>query len=360
MVRKIYIGDRAVYEGERAFIIAEAGVNYYDIAIKKGISPISAAKIMIREAKRGGADAIKFQTYKAEKLASKKSPAYWDTTKEKTTSQYELFKKYDSFGRKEYKELAAYAKKEGIIFLSTPFDVESVDYLDELVPAFKVSSSDISNKPFLQYIAKKRKPILLSTGASTLEEIDEAIRWIRSVSNVDIALLHCILCYPTKDEDANLGMISSLYKRFPEYVIGYSDHTYPSDNMEVLTTAYTLGAVIIEKHFTLDKTIEGNDHFHSMDVSDLKNFRNRSEKIRKIIGSRHKDVAPCEENSRMYARRSLVALRTIHEGEVITREMITFKRPATGISPKYIDDVVGKRATTEIPEDEPLEWEMLK
>jgi len=236
----IKINNGTISETSKPFIVAESGVNYYDIAKKENIEPIEAAMLMIKEAANAGADAIKFQTYKAEKIASKYSPAYWDTTKESTKSQYELFKKYDKFGEDEYQELARYAKEKNIIFMSTPFDKEAVDFLDEMMPIFKISSSDITNIPFIKYIAKKQKPIFLSAGASTIEEIMDAVSTIENEGNNQIVVMHCILNYPTKYENANLGMMKHLKKIFPNYLVGYSDHTLPDSNMRVLTTAVLL------------------------------------------------------------------------------------------------------------------------
>ena len=237
---------------KKPFLIAEIGVNFYDIAEKDGMSDMDAAKLMIDEAKACGVDAVKFQSYKAETIASRNSPAYWDLSEEPTTSQFELFKKFDKFGAEEYRELADYCREVGIVFLSTPFDFDSVDYLDEFMDIYKISSSDLTNIPFIKYIASKNNPILLSTGASTIKEIKDAVRAIEDVSTVDIAVMHCVLSYPTSYEDANLLMIKDLVKQFPDYEIGYSDHTKPDENMMILTTAYNYGAVILEKHFTLD------------------------------------------------------------------------------------------------------------
>jgi len=177
------------------FLIAEIGVNFYDIAREEEISDMEAAKLMIDEAKKCGVDAVKFQSYKAETIASKNSPAYWDLSEEPTTSQFELFKKFDKFGADEYRELAQYCREVGIMFLSTPFDFVSVDYLDEFMDIYKISSSDLTNIPFIQYIASKNKPILLSTGASTLNEIKQAVKAIEDVSTVDIAIMHWL--YPS-------------------------------------------------------------------------------------------------------------------------------------------------------------------
>jgi N-acetylneuraminate synthase len=342
------------------FLIAEIGVNFYDIAEKEGISDMEAAKLMIDEAKSCGVDAVKFQSYKAETIASKNSPAYWDLSEEPTTSQFELFKKFDKFGADEYRELADYCKSRGIMFLSTPFDFDSVDYLDEFMDIYKISSSDLTNIPFIKYIAGKNKPILLSTGASTLKEIKTAVNAIEEVSTVDIAIMHCVLSYPTAYEDANLLMIKDLVEQFPNYEIGYSDHTKPDENMVVLTTAYNYGATILEKHFTLDKTLQGNDHYHAMDPSDVSRFRSNVSFLSRINGMKNKQPLICESSARKEARRSIVALRDIKKGNVIVREDLTFKRPGTGIYPSEIDNVVGRISKEDIPEDTLLDFEMFE
>ncbi len=345
--------DRYVInERSRPFVIAELGVNYYDIAKKEQIDPLDAAKMMITAAADAGADSVKFQTYKAEKLASRYSPAYWDTSKEKTQSQYELFKKFDSFGEYEYRELAHFSREKGVIFLSTPFDFAAVDMLDDLMPIFKVSSSDITNTPFIQYIARKQKPVFLSTGASTIAEIDAAIKTIEQEGNDRIVVMHCILNYPTAYKDANLGMISHLKALYPEYPVGYSDHTLPDPQMAVLTTAVSLGARVIEKHFTLDKSHPGNDHYHAMDPEDLKRFIQNLAFIQEIIGETKKRPLEREMSARLYARRSIVAKREIPRGTLITEDMITFKRPGTGIEPSKLENIIGKVALDTIKEDE--------
>lgn len=345
---------------KRPFLIGEIGVNFYDIAKKENITPMDAAKLMIKEAKNAGIDAVKFQTYKAEKIASRNSPAYWDLDEEPTTSQFELFKKFDTFGPEEYRELAEYCREVGIMFLSTPFDFEAIDFLDDLMDVYKISSSDLTNIPFIKAISLKNKPIILSTGASTLKEIKEAVNAIEEVSNVDIGLMHCVLSYPTKDEDANLLMIKDIKEQFEGYDIGYSDHTKPDDKMLILTTAYLYGANIIEKHFTLDKTLTGNDHYHAMDVEDVKTFNENIELINKIKGKKVKQPLVCESLSRKEARRSIVASKDIKKGEEITRDNITFKRPGTGISPSKVDEIIGMNANEDITEDTLLTYEMLE
>ncbi len=326
----------------KPYFIAEVGVNHE--------GSMKTAKRLVDDAKEGGAHAVKFQSYKAETLASKHSPAYWDTTKEPTESQFKLFKKHDSFWKNEMYELKNYCDEVGIEFMSTPFDVESAGFLNDMMDVFKISSSDITNKPFIEYICSFGKPIILSTGASDLEEIHDAVNWIK-LFNVPLALLHCVLNYPTLDKNANLGMITGLKEAFPENIIGYSDHTLPKD-MKVCEMATMLGAVVIEKHFTHDKSLPGNDHYHAMDKVDLKLFNENIDTTFEILGSFIIKALEDEEKSRLNARRSLVAAKDIPKGKIISKEDLTFKRPAHGISPKYIDDVVGKEANVDIMEDE--------
>ena len=354
-MKSIEFDRYVINDKSKPFVIAEIGVNYYDISKKEQISPLDAAKKMIIEAADAGADAVKFQTYKAEKLASRYSPAYWDTSKERTQSQYELFKRFDSFGEDEYRELARFSKKHNVIFLSTPFDFEAVDILDDLMPIFKISSSDITNTPFIRYIARKQKPVFLSTGASTPAEIDDAIKYIEQEGNDGIVVMHCILNYPTAYKDANLGMISHLKTLYLDYPIGYSDHTLPDPQMSVLTTAVSLGARVIEKHFTLDKSLPGNDHYHAMDPNDLRIFIRNLAFIQEITGETKKRPLDSEMPSRMYARRSIVAKREIPKGTRITEDMITFKRPGTGLSPNEIGQIIGRKAKKSILEDEIIE-----
>lgn len=328
------------------YVIAEAGVNHE--------GSMEIAKRLIAEAAQAGADAIKFQTYKAETLASRNSPAYWDTSKESETSQYELFKKHDSFWKNEFEELKKCCDQEGIAFLSTPFDKEAAAFLNDLMDVFKISSSDITNKPFIEYICQFGKPILLSTGASELSEIAEAVQWIEAKGN-SLGLMHCVLNYPTEDQNAALGMIPALKRIFPTHVIGYSDHTLPKD-MRILETAVLLGASVVEKHFTHDKTLPGNDHYHAMDMADLRKFYDRVRATLSAIGPFSVRALPGEEPARQNARRSLVSAREIAAGERITGADLTWKRPARGISPKFIDQVIGMTARRLIPEDTALQW----
>ncbi len=349
----IKLGKFVINNNSNPYIIAEIGVNHegsFDQAIK-----------LIDLAKKGGADAAKFQSYKADTLASKNSPAYWDISKEPTSSQHELFKKYDSFNKEQYIALAEYCNNIGIEFLSTPFDNDSIDFLEPLMTFYKIASADLTNLPLLRKVAKKNKPVVLSTGASTLDEIDTAIEILRTSNCNEIVLLHCILNYPTNDNNANLSMISSLKKKYPQYVIGYSDHTLPDENMTPLVTSYLLGAKVIEKHFTHDKLLPGNDHYHSMDVNDLKNFKSILKKVDILKGTENiKKPIATESISRLNARRSIVLVKNVEAGHVLTELDLICKRPGTGISPLHWDEVIGCAVLSPIKEDSALQWNDLQ
>lgn len=243
--------------------------------------------------------------------------------------------------------------------MSTPFDFESADYLNDMIDIYKISSSDLTNVPFIRHIASKGKPVYISTGAAFISEIEEGLRVLKEEGCSDICLLHCVLSYPTRNEDANLNMIKHLKKIFPDVKIGYSDHTMPDKTMTILTTAYLFGAEIIEKHFTLDKTLSGNDHYHAMDPEDLKiaveNF-----KLLEVIGGQYeKTVLECEMIPRREARRSLVLNRNMKKGEEIKADDIMFKRPGTGIKPEYLEIVVGRKVNRDLEEDTVLTWDMV-
>lgn len=241
--------------------------------------------------------------------------------------------------------------------MSTPFDVESSNFLNEMMPVFKISSSDLTNLPFIEHMCKFGKPMILSTGAAYLWEVQQAVEVIEKHGN-QLCLMHCVLNYPTEDKNANLGMIKDLIRHFPDHIPGYSDHTLPND-MEVLKVATLLGAAVIEKHFTHDKTLPGNDHYHAMDKEDMKHFNKVMDKTFEVLGSFKLTALESEEKSRQNARRSLVAAREIPQGKAIEREDLTWKRPAKGISPKEIEVVLGMKAARTIAEDEILMWNAL-
>ena len=343
----------------KPYVIAEIGVNYYDTAKIMGITPLEAAKLYIEKVAEAGIDCAKFQSYKAGTIVSKNSPAYWDTTKEPTKTQYELFLKYDQFGADEYRELSEYAHSKNIDFTSTPFDYASADYLEDLVDFYKISSSDLTNLPFIRYIGQKNKPVVISVGAAYLSEVDEAVRALKEVNCNDITILHCVLSYPTNPKDANLRIITTLKKDFPDLKVGFSDHVAPDDTMMTLATAYLLGAEVIEKHFTLDKTLPGNDHYHAGDPSDFKKAILNFIWIDTVLGSEEKTVLDCERVPRREARRSLVLTRDMKAGETIRAEDLMPKRPGTGISPQFTDIVIGRKLISDQPEDTILTWEMI-
>jgi N-acetylneuraminate synthase len=335
----------------RPFVIAEAGVNHE--------GSMEIARRLIDEAAEAGADAIKFQTYRADTIAVRDSPAYWDLSKEPTTSQHELFAKYDSFWKGEFVALRRHCDEAGIEFMSTPFDVQSATFLNDLMGTFKIASADLTNTPFIRHICGFGKPVLLSTGASDMAEIQEAVAAINQTGN-PYALMHCVLNYPTDRGSANLGMITDLRRAFPRALIGYSDHTTPDPEMSVLMTAVLLGAVVLEKHFTHDKTLPGNDHYHAMDRRDLIEFYRRLDDVLELVGSFVKAPLPSEEPARLHARRSLVSAREIPAGRAIVAEDLTWKRPGHGVSPSRIDEVIGRKAGQDIAEDEVIVWSMLE
>jgi len=334
---------------QRPYMLAEIGVNHE--------GNMQTARELIDLAKAGGADGVKFQTYTADGIVIRNSPSYWDTSFEKTSTQWELFKKYDKFWKAEYFELAEYCAEQDIEFMSTPFDLECLEFLTPIMPAIKISSSDLNNKPFVKKIAATGKPIILSTGAADEAEIRRTLEWIAPTGN-DVVLLHCVLNYPTEDQDANLGMIRGLQKTFPDLIIGYSDHTMPKD-MKTLITATLLGAKLIEKHFTHDKTLPGNDHYHAMDKDDLLSFNHQLDHVMALYGTEDVINLDSESVSRVNARRSIVSARAIKKGEVLDDTNLTFKRPGNGIPVDQWDDVVGQVAETDIEDNIQVEWSMI-
>ena len=301
------------------YIIAEIGVNHE--------GSLDLAKLLIDKAVEGGANAVKFQTYKANKIAVRDSPYYWDLNEEPTKSQFDLFKKYDVFDYDDYEKLAAYSKSKSIDFISTPFDTDAVDFLNNIVEYFKISSSDITNVPLIRKVATTGKPIVLSTGSANLEEIKKAVNIILDIdATIQLSLLHCVLNYPTLNINANLKFITILKKYFPNLIIGYSDHTLPDNDMHICVSSYLLGARIIEKHFTHNKNLKGNDHYHSMDVEDLKVLVNKLNYYYEILGSSdEKVVLNSEKLASINARRSIYAKLKIKNGEYFTEDNLITK-----------------------------------
>jgi N-acetylneuraminate synthase/N,N'-diacetyllegionaminate synthase len=348
-INEIDIRGRKVGHGHRCFIIAEAGVNHN--------GEMALAERLIDTALDAGADAIKFQTFRAERVISTSAPKadYQMKTTDPNETQLEMARRLElSFD--DFRKLKKICDTRGILFLSSPFDEPSVDLLDEIgVPAFKVASGEITNLPFLEYIAKKKKPILLSTGMSYLGEVEEAYRTIEKAGVREIALLHCVTNYPAQPADSNLAALRTMKRAF-SVPIGYSDHT---PGTAVAIAAVTLGACIIEKHFTLDKTMSGPDHGASLEPHELKMMVDEIRIVEDALGDGIKRPMESEEKNRIVGRRSIAAARTIEKETVITREMVTTLRPAGGISPRHLPWVIGKRAKKDIVPGEIITDDML-
>jgi len=327
----------------KCIIIAEAGVNHN--------CSLKMAERLIKEAKKNGADIIKFQTYKADKLSIRKTPRFWNWEGEliKEGTQYDSYKRLDGFNEPEYKILKKLCKRYKIQFMSTPFDNEAVDMLDRLgVSAFKVASCDITNFPLLKKIAQKKKPMFVSTGASNINEIKKALNYILQF-NKKICLMQCTLSYPTKPEDANLLALNEFKKNFKNVLLGLSDHTL---GYKIAASSVLLGVRAIEKHYTYDKGLKKSaDHWLSINSQELNKLRKDVDLLVSASGDGKKRVLKCEHLTRKLARRSLVTTRFIQKGEKITDDCLIPKRPGTGISPDHINFVIGKKAKKNIQKD---------
>lgn len=343
------IGNKTI--GEKTYIIAEAGVNHN--------GSLERALELIQEAARAGADAIKFQTYTADELVVKGTPKFWDAEVDTGLDQYEAYKALEGFKKEWYPVLMEECEKNKIEFLSTPFSFEAADYLNSLgMKAFKVASSDMSFLPYLEHIAKFMKPILLSTGASTLDEIKEAVLAITSQGNMNIVLLHCVLKYPTPDEESQLKVINTLQKEFPFLQVGLSDHTMGLFSPLV---GIGMGSVVVEKHFTLDKSLPNSaDHWLSMTPEELQQLVAMARDVEKMLGNGERVVFEVEKETRKYDKRSIVTKIGIAPGTTITEDMITYKRPGTGIWPSELENVLGKKVVEFIPQDTVLQWTHLE
>lgn len=342
MMTKVKIGDKLVGEGEACFVIAEAGVNHN--------GDINLAKKLIDIARDAGADAVKFQTFKTEEVTtlSAEKAEYQKQTTGAEESQFEMIKRLE-LAESDFEELFDFSQKKGVVFLSSPFDKGSVDLLNELgVTAFKVGSGEITNFPLLKHVAQKKKPIILSTGMSTISEIEEALAVIQKGGLTEIILLHCVSCYPAKVEDMNLRAMETLRRAF-KLPVGLSDHTL---GITIPVAAVALGACVIEKHFTLDKGLPGPDHRASLEPDELKQMVEDIRDVERALGDGVKRPTREEEENKKVARRSIVAKVDIACGAVITRDMLDIKRPGIGIEPRYINKIVGRRAKMHIKSEE--------
>jgi N-acetylneuraminate synthase len=308
---------------------------------------------MAERAAESGAWAIKFQLYKAERLATRESPKYWRDDFG-TTSQYEAFKKSDQMSYQDWGAVAEVCRAVGIVFFATPFDNLAVDALEEIdTPLYKIASADITNRSLLEYVASTQKPLLLSTGASTREEIERAIEWT-GLDETKLVLLVCTLKYPTEDADGNFARIESFRRRFDPLLIGYSDHTLGTAGAW-MTAA--LGGVAIEKHYTLDKALpDVPDHAMSVDPDELREMALACARGAELRGSDKIGVAEAEQSARLLARRSVVLDRGLSAGTVLTHEDLALKRPGTGIEPYELSAVVGARLLFDYPKDHVLQW----
>lgn len=348
----IKIGKKNIGPSHPAYIVAEAGVNHNN--------DIQRAKELIKSAAKAGVDAIKFQTYKAGRLVTKIAPRFWEWEGEENPNgtQYDSYSTMDKLPWDAYPELVKTCEENGVEFMSTPFDDDSARFLINLgMRVMKIASSDLTDLPFLKLVAKSGLPIFLSTGASTYEEIDEAVRTIEAQGNRQIVLMQCTLHYPTDYKDANLRVIPTLAKMYPKYSIGLSDHTL---GISVPPAAVALGAKLIEKHFTTDKTLPlSPDHHLSVDPLEMKQLVDQIRQVEAALGDSRKYVLPSETMTYKYDKRSLVATRDILAGSIITAGMLTRKRPGTGIRPKYLEIVIGRVARQDIKEDTTITWNMV-
>ncbi|EMY2881532.1 N-acetylneuraminate synthase [Campylobacter upsaliensis] len=327
---------------KKVLIIAEAGVNHN--------GDINLAKKLIEQAAKAGADVVKFQTFKATSCVSvsAKKAKYQLETTAKEESQLEMIQKLE-LSYESHFELMKHCKKHGIAFLSTPFDLESVEFLRGLdLPYFKIPSGEITNLPYLKAVAKCKKKVLLSTGMANLGEIEAALTILRKNGTRNITLLHCNTEYPTPFEDVNLNALKTLKEAF-KLEVGYSDHT---EGIVASLGAVALGAVVIEKHFTLDKTMEGPDHRASLEFEELRALCKGIRELEKALGSGIKKASKSEAKNKIIARKSLVAKREIQKGEKFSIENLTTKRPGSGISAMRYEEYLGKRALKTYKKDE--------
>ncbi|GAB5494720.1 MAG: N-acetylneuraminate synthase [Phototrophicaceae bacterium] len=342
--------DGQTYSNTRVFIIAEAGVNHNgDLALAKQLVDIAA---------KAKADAVKFQTFKAGSLVTKDAAkaTYQQKNTQNEDSQFSMLKKLE-LSYEMHKELQDYCQQEGIIFLSTPFDEDSVDLLVDLdLPVFKIGSGDLTNIPMLEYVASKNIPLIISTGMSYLADVEEALIAIEGAGNPPVAVLHCVSNYPADDSDVNLHAMLTMKEAFG-IPVGYSDHT---PGIPISLAAVALGASIIEKHITIDRTLPGPDHRASLEPDEFAELVAGIRRIEQSIGTGRKVPSESEKNTADVARRSIFAKTDISAGTIITKDHIIMKRPSSGLPPKLVPYVLGLKAKHDISADTALSFEILE
>jgi N,N'-diacetyllegionaminate synthase len=344
------IGGKFIGAKHPTFIIAEAGVNHN--------GDLNLAKELIKSAKSAGADCVKFQTFKAERVVSIDAPKadYQNKTTDPKESQFDMLKKLE-ISNEYYSEIIECCHENEIIFMSTPYNTEDADFLYQLgVPAFKLASLSAVEPWFASYVSKKGKPVILSTGMASLKEVDNTVKSIFKTGNKELILLQCTTNYPSIHEDGNLLAMQTMHKEFG-LNIGYSDHTQ-DDTACILSIG--LGATVIEKHLTLDKTLPGPDHSSSYEPKEFKRLVQKIRIAEKLMGSRIKEPSEVEKKNSFGMRRSIVASKLIPKGTILSEKMLTLKRPASGISPENFEDMLGYKTKVDILKDSQIKWSELE
>lgn len=349
MPRDMLINNKLIGEGKPIFIIAEAGVNHN--------GKLELAKKLVDAAKNSEADAVKFQTFKAEGVVTENATraSYQIRNLGGTETQQGMLKKYE-LRYDDFIELKKYCDKKKIIFLSTPHSEDAIDFLEPLVPAYKIGSGDLTNFPFLEIVAKKGKPILLGTGMSTLKEVRDALNFIYKQGNEKVIVLHCTTQYPCPLEEVNLRAMLTMKEKL-NCLVGYSDHTL---GITVPIMAASLGAVVIEKHFTLDKSLPGPDHRASLEPEEFEGMVRKIREVGIALGKKEKKPTNSEKKIMELVRKSIVAKRNIKKWMKIKEDMLTIKRPGTGIEPKFLKKVIGKIAKENIRKDELIDFKKIE
>lgn len=339
VVKPVRIHNRLIGPGHPCFVIAEAGVNHN--------GALAVARQLVDVAVAAGADAVKFQTFVADRIVTPTASkaAYQSATTGHAETQLDMLRKLE-LSKEAHYNLSEMCAARGILFLSTPFDEESADLLESLgVAAFKIPSGELTNLPFLEHIGKKGKPIILSTGMATLEEVREALQTVLTAGSTEVVILHCVSCYPAAPSDVNLRAMGTMLQAF-ERPVGYSDHTLGT---EVSLAAVAMGACMIEKHFTLDRALPGPDHRLSLEPAELENLLKSIRAIEQAFGNGIKVPATAEREIADVARKSVVAATDIPAGTILMRELLAIRRPGTGLRPELRDSLIGRQATQAIP-----------